>query len=157
MHEVLWSELGTEGETYVLLDRNGTLVAGGGLNAGPRDLARFAMMLLNHGSFAGRQVVETGIIDQLAAGGSLDAFSAGPEAVGAFGHGDWSYRAQWWVRHTPGREAFTAIGIHGQWIYVDRKRGVAIVKQSSQPISKDDETDEWTINAFDAIITHVSA
>jgi hypothetical protein len=46
MSDVLWIPLGAEAEPYVLLDRCGTLVAGGGLNAGPRDLARFAMMLL---------------------------------------------------------------------------------------------------------------
>lgn len=157
MHEVLWSKLGTEGETYVLLDRNGTLVAGGGLNAGPRDLARFAMMLLNHGAFGGRQVVEPRVVDELERGGSRTAFAAGPDAVGAFAHGDWSYRAQWWVRHTPGREAFTAIGIHGQWIYVDRARGVAIVKQSSLPVSADPFDDQFALNAFDVIIDHCAA
>ena len=30
MYELLWSKLGTDGETYVLLDQNGTLFAGGG-------------------------------------------------------------------------------------------------------------------------------
>ena len=33
------SKLGTDGETYVLLDKNATLFAGGGLNATPKDLA----------------------------------------------------------------------------------------------------------------------
>ena len=66
--------------------------------------------------------------------------------------GDWSYRAQWWVRHTPGHAAFTAIGIHGQWIYIDRDRQVAIVKQSSQPVSADADVDQLNLNAFDAII-----
>jgi hypothetical protein len=30
------------------------------------------------------------------------------------------------------------IGIHGQWIYPDVDRCIAIVKQSSQPVSKDE-------------------
>ncbi len=156
MHEVLWSKLGTEGETYVLLDRNGTLVAGGGLNACPRDLARFAMMMLAGGTFRGERIVEEGIVDRIAAGASRDSFSAGPEASGPFAGGDWSYRAQWWIRHTPGREAFTAIGIHGQWIYIDRDRGVAIVKQSSQPVSLDLELDALNLAAYDAIIDHLT-
>lgn len=156
MAEVLWSKLGTEGETYVLLDRCGTLVAGGGLNAAPRDLARFAMMLLNDGRVGDMQVVNPAIIDTLEAGGDRDAFARGPEATGTMTQ-DWSYRAQWWVRHTPGREAITAIGIHGQWVYVDRRRGVAIVKQSSQPVSSDPEADQFILNAFDAVIDRVSA
>lgn len=156
MAEALWSKLGTEGETYILLDRCGTLVAGGGLNAAPRDLARFAMMLLNDGRAGDGQVVAPAIIDILESGGDRDAFARGPEATGALAEG-WSYRAQWWVRHTPGREAIAAIGVHGQWIYVDRGRGVAIVKQSSQPVSSDPGTDQFILHAFDAVIDHVSS
>ncbi len=155
MSEVLWTKLGTEAETYVLLDRCGTLVAGGGLNAAPRDLVRFAMMMLNDGAAGGQQIVAPEIIDTLETGGSRAAFSAGPEATGALAGGDWSYRAQWWIRHTPGREAITAIGIHGQWIYIDRRHQVAIIKQSSQPVSSDPDTDQFILNAFDAVIDHL--
>ncbi len=155
MSQVLWTRIGTEAETYVLLDRCGTLVAGGGLNAAPRDLVRFAQMLLNDGNADGQQIVAPTIIDVLQTGGSLEAFSNGTEAVGAFAGGDWSYRAQWWIRHTPGREAIAAIGIHGQWIYVDRRRGIAIVKQSSQPVSSDPAADQFILNAFDAVIDHL--
>lgn len=156
MSEALWTALGTEAETYVLLDRCGTLVAGGGLNAAPRDLARFAMMMLNDGTIGGRRIVAPDIIDILETGGSREAFSAGPEATGALAGGDWSYRAQWWIRHTPGREAITAIGIHGQWIYIDRRHRIAIVKQSSQPVSSDPDADQFILNAFDAVIDHLS-
>lgn len=156
MSDVLWSKLGTEGETYVLLDRCGTLVAGGGLNAAPRDLARFAMMLLGDGRVGDEQIVDPAIIDVLETGGDRTAFARGPEATGVMAQ-DWSYRAQWWVRHTPGREAITAIGVHGQWVYVDRRRGVAIVKQSSQPVSSDPDADQFILNAFDAVVDRVAA
>lgn len=152
LHDLLWAGLGTAGETYVLLDRNGTLVAGGGLNACAPDLARFAMMMLNGGTAGGQRLVPGEVIELIAAGGSTAAFSAGPDAVGPFSGGDWSYRAQWWVRHTPGREAFTALGIHGQWIYIDRDRAVAVVKQSSQPVSLDEEMDQYVLNAIDEIV-----
>lgn len=155
MSDVLWSKLGTDCETYVLLDRGGTLVAGGGLNAGPHDLARFAMMLLNGGRVGDQQLVAPGVIDLLERGGSRESFKRGPESIGAMSGGDWSYRAQWWVRHTPGREAFTAIGVHGQWIYVDRPHRIAIIKQSSQPVSSDSDIDQFILNAFDAVIDHL--
>lgn len=156
MAAALWEKLGTEGETYILLDRCGNLVAGGGLNATPRDLARFAMMLLNDGRVGDDQLVDPAIIATLEAGGDRGAFTRGPDATGAYAT-DWSYRGQWWVRHTPGREAITAIGVHGQWIYVDRGRGVAVVKQSSQPVSSDPDTDQFVLNAFDAVIDRVTA
>ena len=154
LSDVLWTRIGAEAETYVLLDRCGTLVAGGGLNAAPIDLVRFAQLMLNDGVLDGEQVVPAAIIDTLEAGGDRAAFARGPEAVAAMA-ADWSYRAQWWVRHTPGREAITAIGVHGQWIYIDRAHRVAIVKQSSQPVSSDPDTDQFILNAFDAVIDHL--
>ena len=156
MSDAPWTRLGTEAETYVLLDRCGTLVAGGGLNAAPRDLARFAMMMLADGALDGEQIVPAGVIDILDRGGSREAFSRGPEATGPWAGGDWSYRAQWWIRHTPGHEAISAIGVHGQWIYIDRRRKIAIVKQSSQPVSSDPGTDAFVLNAFDAVIEHLT-
>ena len=156
LSDALWTPLGTESETYVLLDRHGTLVAGGGLNAGPRDLARFAMLMLNDGVLDGHQLLPAAILEELDSGGSREKFTRGPESVGPYGGGDWSYRAQWWIRHTPGRAAITAIGVHGQWIYLDRQRGIGIVKQSSQPVSSDPDTDQFVLNAFDAVIDRLS-
>lgn len=155
LYNRLWSRLGTDGETYVLLDKNGTLFAGGGLNATPNDLARFAAMMLNNGVFNGQQVVDPAVVQQLSDGGDIAAFTNGTESKGVMGNGDWSYRAQWWVRHTPDHEAFMAIGVNGQWIYIDVDRDVAIVKQSSQPVSSSNFFDEFNINVFDAIIAEV--
>lgn len=156
MQQQLWSELGTQGQTYVLLDNNATLVAGGGLNATPDNLAKFATMMLNDGVFNGKQVVAKSVIDKIAAGGDKAAFAHGPDASDNMPAGNWSYRAQWWVNHTPGQEAFTAIGIHGQWIYIDRERDVAIVKVSSQPESRSDEVERYDLNGMNAIIDYVS-
>lgn len=156
LSENLWKKLGTDGETYVLLDKNGTLFAGGGLNATPNDLSRFAMMMLNDGEFNGEQVVSKNTIDKLAAGGDQKAFANGTESHGVMGEEPWSYRAQWWVRHAEGKESFNAIGIHGQWIYIDRERDIAIIKQSSQPVSSNDYFDGYNINAYDAIIEHLT-
>ena len=160
MYEELWSLLGTDSEAYILLDRNGTLFAGGGLSAPPNDLARFAAMLANNGAFNGQQIVSPSIIKQLKAGGSTEKF-ANPSSVlqqlagNVLGANEWSYRAYWWVRHTPGKEAFMASGIHGQWIYVDVDRNIAIVKQSSQPDSETEYSIAYDIFGFDAIVSHL--
>lgn len=157
LYTKIWSKIGTDGENYVLLDTAGALVAGGGLNANPDDLSRFAMMMLNDGKNThGEQVVSTSIIDALAKGGNINAFSNGPESSGAMGNKDWSYRAQWWVRHTPGKEAFSAIGVFGQWIYIDRERDVVIIKQASQNVPKNNDLDQFNLNAFDTIIEYLA-
>lgn len=52
----------------------------------------------------------------------------------------------------PGPEqAVLAIGIHGQWLYVNRDKGVVIVKQSSQPLPYQADSDVIIMAAFDAI------
>ena len=151
--ELLWKPLGTDGEAYVLLDPAGTEIAAGGLNATPHDLARFAAMIAARGLWQDRQLVPVSVIDTIARGGSTDLFLAAREGPGPMSDGYWSYRAQWWVRRTPGREAVSAQGVNGQWIYCDIERGIGIVKQSSQPISSDVWFDGYTINAFDAIVS----
>lgn len=153
----LWSGIGAAGPTHVLLDNAATPLAGSGLNATPHDLAHFAVMMLNDGKFDGKQVVPRKIIEELSAGASREAFSKASSASGILaGKGEWSYRAMWWVRHTPGKEAFMACGIHGQWVYLDVKRKVAIVKQSSQPTSATDYQTAYDLLGFDAIVAHLS-
>lgn len=157
MYDKLWSKLGTKGETYVLLDKSATLVAGGGLNATPYNLARFAIMMLSDGQFNGRQVLSPSIIEMLAKGGDKKAFDRYPYSGGTiFPKGNWSYRAQWWVRHTPGKEAIMAIGIHGQWIYINVDHDIAIIKQSSQPEAETDYMYGYQFNGFDAIVDHLT-
>ncbi len=157
LYEKIWSKIGTEGETYVLLDNNATLVAGGGLNATPYNLARFAIMMLNGGKFNGKQVVPEAVVDKIAKGGSIKAFDNGPDSDDVVhAKGEWSYRGQWWVKHTRGMEAFMAIGIHGQWIYIDRNHDIAIVKLSSMPPSKDQYLDGYNLEAFYGIVRYLS-
>src|SRR3546814_12180303 len=47
--------------------------------------------------------------------------------------------------------AFCAIGIHGQWIYVDPAAEMVIAKQSSQPLPVDEPMDFLLLAGFDAI------
>ena len=157
LYEKIWSKIGTEGETYVLLDNNATLVAGGGLNATPYNLARFAIMMKNGGKFNGRQVVPAAVVDKIAKGGSIKKFDNGPDSDDVVHKkGEWSYRAQWWVKHTKGMEAFMAIGVHGQWIYIDRNHNVAIVKLGSMPVSKDEYLDGYNLEGLCGIVRYLS-
>ncbi|MBO9453023.1 serine hydrolase [Tropicibacter sp. R16_0] len=151
----LMEAIGAEGETYVLLDKNGTLFAGGGLNATPHNLARFAAMLLNYGMVDDQVIVPESVIEALETGGDRSAWTNGPNE-GEMPNGEGSYRAQWWVRHNEGREAFTALGIHGQWIYIDRAHDVAIVRQASQPMSTSSEIDMSVYAVIDTITDYLT-
>ena len=65
--------------------------------------------------------------------GDSDAWRAGGET----GFPNGRYRSQWY-QTGEADGAFCAIGIHGQWIYVDPVREITIAKQSSQPNPVDD-------------------
>ena len=64
------------------------------------------------------------------------------------------YRSNWYILDKQ-RGSFCAIGIHGQWLYIDRRSEVVIVKLSCQPKPEDDETDRHVLAAFDAISTQL--
>ena len=154
LEDRIWSKAGMTDEAYVLLDPAGNLFAGGGLSASPNDMARFAAIMLGNGQWNGTQIIPKSVIDTLSRGASTEAFLKGPSAEEDMANGHWSYCAQWWVRNAPGSEAIIAIGVNGQWVYIDRTRDVAVVKQSSQP-----EADSWyfhdyTTNAIDAVVRH---
>jgi CubicO group peptidase (beta-lactamase class C family) len=141
----------------VLLDKNGNLFAGGGLNASPNNLARFAAMMLNDGRIEGRQLVPTHVLKTIQAGASKEQFSKSIDAVGTFSDGHWSYRAQWWVRQTPGKESINALGVNGQWVSLDLERKVAVIRQSSQPVAIGSFYDDYMVNVIDTIVKHIEA
>jgi CubicO group peptidase (beta-lactamase class C family) len=156
LEQRIWSRIGTDGEAYVLLDPSGIIFAGGGLNATANDVARFAVMALSGGRFGKEQVIPASVFDTVARGGNTKAFLNGSSFEAEMADGHWSYRAQWWIRNTPGHEAFMALGVFGQWIYIDRARDVAIIKQSSQPKADSAYFFTYTLNAIDAVIRQVS-
>ncbi|MFM7788010.1 MAG: serine hydrolase, partial [Microcystis panniformis] len=55
LSEKIWSQIGADIDAYFTVDSIGTPFAGGGLNAGLRDLARFGQMILDEGKVGDRQ------------------------------------------------------------------------------------------------------
>jgi CubicO group peptidase (beta-lactamase class C family) len=76
LSEKIWSKIGPELDAFMTVDSIGTPFAGGGLNAGLRDMARFGQMMLNDGTFAGEQVVPESVVADIRQGGDKQAFAA---------------------------------------------------------------------------------
>jgi CubicO group peptidase (beta-lactamase class C family) len=68
LSERIWRHLGAEQDAYFSVDSIGTPFAGGGLNTGLRDLARFGEMVRNNGRFNGRQIVPEAAIKDIRRG-----------------------------------------------------------------------------------------
>jgi len=148
LSERIWSRLGAEQGGYITVDSIGTPFAGGGLNTGLRDLARFAEMLRNGGQFNGQQIVPESVVKAIRQGGDKQAFAQA-------GYGQlkgWSYRNMWWVTHNPDG-AFMARGVHGQSIYIDPKAEMVIVRYASHPVAGNAANDGVTLPAYEAMAT----
>jgi CubicO group peptidase (beta-lactamase class C family) len=61
-----------------------------------------------------------------------------------------NYRSQWY-RPDQTRHIACAIGIHGQWLWIDRTARLVIVKMASNGTVVDTDTDRTLLAAFNAI------
>lgn len=152
LSERIWSRLGSEQDAYFTVDSIGTPFAGGGLNAGLRDMARFGEMLRNNGRYNGEQIVPEAVLKTIRQGGDKQAFAqAGYSQLKG-----WSYRAMWWVTHNPDG-AFMARGVHGQSIYIDPAAEMVIVRFASHPIAANAANDAVTLPAYEAMARYLLA
>ncbi len=151
----IWSKLGTDQDAYYWLDSEGTEMAGGGLHIALRDGARFGQMILDDGEFNGRRIVSTAIAKRIKQPGNPDVF-------GRYYKDPWyhtigfAYHDQWWTFNNA-HQAVSAIGIHGQYIYIDPVARVVIVKQTSDPNAESRATDVETPAVMNAIAEHLMA
>ncbi|MFC7289525.1 serine hydrolase domain-containing protein [Herminiimonas glaciei] len=152
LSERIWRRLGAEQDAYFTVDSIGTPFAGGGLNAGLRDLARFGEMLRNNGRFNGQQIVPKSVVDDIRRGGDKEAFAKANYTLLP----GWSYRNMWWVTHNEDG-AYTARGVHGQTIYIDPKAEMVIVRFASNPIAGNAANDPTSLPAYHALAQHLLA
>ncbi len=132
---------------YVTVDKLGAARTAGGMSAALRDLGRFGEMMRHYGTVAGKTVVPRIWVDDILKNGGKDAWARGDMATFITGG---KYRSKWYIVDDA-REAFCAVGIHGQWIYIDRKAETVIVKVSSQPLPVDEGMDRHILSALKAI------
>lgn len=150
LSERVWSRMGAEQDAYYTVDSIGTPFAGGGFNAGLRDMARLGQLLLGGGVINGRRLLPKAAIDDIRAGGDKSAFTkAGyPQLKG------WSYRNMWWVSHNR-HGAFMARGVHGQSLYIDPTADMVIARFSSHPVTGNAANDPTTLPAFAAVADYL--
>lgn len=148
MHRYIWDPIGAEEDAYIGVDSRSMSRPAGGFCATLRDLARFGEMMRNNGiSATGQRVVPKWWIDDIQRNGDPKAWARG-EYTKLFPKGN--YRNKWYTPDLD-RRAFCAIGIHGQYIYIDPEDEMVIVRVSSQPIPFDVPNDRSWVRACRAI------
>ena len=150
LSEQIWSKMGAEQDGYHTVDSIGTPYAGGGFNAGLRDMARLGQLMLNGGTIGGQRLVPEAAIKRIQAGGDKGAFAK----AGYTNLPGWSYRGMWWVSHND-HGAYMARGVHGQAIYIDPKAEVVIARFASHPTASNSANDPTSLPAYHAVAEHL--
>ena len=131
---------------YYQVDALGTPFAGGSLNAGLRDMARFGELIRNMGSWQGEQIIPRQAVEDIRKGGSKAAFAKS----GHPGLKGWSYRKMWWITENE-HGAFAARGVHGQTIYIDPAAELVLVRLASHPVAANSANDAYSLPAYAAV------
>jgi CubicO group peptidase (beta-lactamase class C family) len=131
LSERFWLPLGMESDAVWWLDSpHGQEIGGGGLAATLRDYGRFGLFLMNDGVVAGKRILPDGWVH--------DASSS--KIVGGkkvdYGYFIWPIDAP---AGSTNAGAYEAIGIYGQYIYVNPREHVVAVMWGAQPKPVDKE------------------
>jgi CubicO group peptidase (beta-lactamase class C family) len=150
----LWERLGVEHDAHWLTDPGGEEFALGGFNATVRDMARFGQLYAEDGrNYAGEQLVPA---EWVRASVTPDAPHLMPGRDNPLHDWPMGYGYQWWIpenQPAEGRGDFAAIGIYGQFVYVDPDANVVIAKTSAYEDYNEtgDEMEFEAMEAFRAI------
>lgn len=151
LQEKLWKPLGSEYDAYFIVDSEGQPMVLGGLNATSRDYAKLGMLYRDNGIFNDQQILPSSWVEKST---SPDAPYLMPgkrdNAATLFGYG-----FQWWLPVNAQQEFF-ALGVYGQFIYVNKKHNTVIVKNSANTefAQNDFKSIHQAISAFRAIAMH---
>lgn len=118
LSQKIWQPMGMESDaSWWLESPQGLEVGGSGLSATLRDYARFGLFMLQDGIVDDKRVLPQGWMRD-----ASTPLLAGGEAT--------PYGYMLWIMPDG---AFAAVGIFGQWVYVNPKSNVVIVMWSAQP------------------------
>lgn len=136
LSERLWAPLGCEEDGYVIVDSAGMPMAGAGLSATLRDMARFGELMRREGEWNGKQLIPASVVHDLRQGDRRLRFPV----AGL----NYSYRSQWWVTHNE-LDAIEARGIHGQRLYIAPKAEMVVARFASHPVASAAASDPITM------------
>ena len=147
LSEKIWVPYGMEADAKWWLDSpDGVEIGGSGLSATLRDFARFGQFILEGGKAGGTQVVPNSWVKEA---GSPKTLKGGKPL---------EYGYMWWTGWTePSKRdgAFSAVGIQGQYVYINPARNIVIAQTAAEPKpTGKDVIDPMAF--FDAIVATVN-
>lgn len=155
--EKLWSKIGASANAYYSTDLQGNAFALGGLNMPTRDYALFGELFRNGGKRGDVQIVPADWVQASTRHTAPPAFYNHNDRAGEAPFG---YGYQWWLPSNSDGEYF-AVGVYGQYIYVNPKAGIVIAKNAADREFMDQVEGKsgamyQNINMFRTIAEHYS-
>jgi CubicO group peptidase (beta-lactamase class C family) len=137
LSERIWSTFGMEADATWWLDSpGGTEIGGSGFSATLRDYGRFGLFVLGGGIAAGDSILPAGWLRE----------ATTPKVLRDGSPLEYGYL--WWTGETPGSRrdgAFMAIGIHGQYMYLNPAANIVIVAWGARPHPTQGQVvDDWS-------------
>ena len=120
-----WKRAGMQSYGFWIADGEpgvGKAINGMGFNATLRDYARFGLMMLHDGKANGHELVPAAWVKQATVPDGTEPTEAGSSL---------GYQYQWWT--LTDSDAYMAIGLQGQFIYIDPATNTVAVKLSFFP------------------------
>lgn len=131
LEEKIWKKIGMQSDAKWCVDDHGMELVFGSLNVTLRDFARFGRLYLNQGNWNGEQIVPANWVkDSTTPDAPHLQPGKNPKSTSR-----WGYGYQWWIPEHP-KGDFMALGVHGQYIYLNSDKNVVIVKISADPFWK---------------------
>ena len=148
--QLVMQPCGTRHESYITLDTFGAPRAAGGYCMAVHDLLQIAEMTRCEGALGGQQIVPASWISEFRNYADSRAWLKQKKGEGPRLFPKGTYRAKW---YKPGfdEDEYCAIGIHGQWIWVNPKRETVIVRMASNGTAIDTDTDRDLLCALQAV------
>jgi len=145
LQEKIWQKIGMESNANWIIDSQGAAFALGGLNVTTRDYARFGRLLVKNGQWQDEQLVSQGWI-QAATTAKAEHLKPTKDKLG--------YGYQIWLPTLAEKGEFFCVGVYGQYIYINQKENVVIVKNSADKQFQDKlNSKQETIAFFRAIVS----
>jgi CubicO group peptidase (beta-lactamase class C family) len=139
LQENIWQKLDMESNADWIVDSKGAAFALGGLNVTTRDYARFGRLLVNNGQWEGEQLVSEDWIKAATTANAVYLEST-KDKLG--------YGYQFWLPTLAEEGEFFCVGVYGQYIYVNQKENIVIVKNSADKLFQDELNSKQETMAF---------
>ena len=137
-------------EAYISVDAFGASRVSGGLCITAHDFLCIGQMVCDGGCFTGQKVLPKSWIDDIYCQHDNQVWLQQQDGQGPRLFVNGNYRSQWY-RPDQNRQIASVIGIHGQWLWVDRAAGLVVVKMASNGTVIDTNTDRTSLKCVDAI------